>query len=66
MLKESLQECLDRLPEREAAAVRLRYTEGKPLQEIAAILGGSSGAVRNLLCRARARLRQWLEKEVNK
>ena len=65
-LIESLQKCVSRLPEREAAAVRLRYNEGKTFEEIAAILGSSSGAIRNLLCRARASLREGVEREVNR
>ena len=65
-LMESLQSCLGRLPEREATAVRLRYEQRKTFEDIAAVLGTSSGAIRNLLCRARARLRECIEREVNK
>lgn len=63
--KEALQRCVDRLPEREAAAIRMRYTEGKSFDEIAAVLGGSPGTIRNLLCRVRATLREHLEREMN-
>ncbi len=59
----ALQQCLARLPEREAAAVRMRYQEGKGFDEIGAILGGSNAAMRNLLCRARSRLRECMGRE---
>ncbi len=45
------------------AAVVLRYGEEKSFDEIAAVLGSTSGAVRNLLCHVRAALRQCIEKE---
>jgi RNA polymerase sigma-70 factor, ECF subfamily len=60
--REALDRCRARLPEREAAAVRMRYDEGKGFDEIGAALGGSSAAMRNLLCRARSRLRECIEK----
>ena len=60
--REALRRCLARLPEREAAAVRMRYQEGKGFDEIGAALGGSNAAVRNLLCRARSRLRECIER----
>jgi RNA polymerase sigma-70 factor (ECF subfamily) len=62
-LQKNLQQCLARLPEREAAAVRMRYQEGKEFDEIGAVLGGSNAAIRNLLCRARSRLREWMGRE---
>ena len=64
-LIESLRACLGRLPQREATAIRLRYSEGKTFEEIAGVLGGTGGSIRNLLCRARATLRQSLEKEMD-
>jgi len=65
LLRESLQRCVSRLPEREAAAVRMRYDEGKTFEEIAAILGGTGGSIRNLLCRVRAGLRESITREAS-
>jgi RNA polymerase sigma-70 factor (ECF subfamily) len=62
-LQKNLQQCLARLPEREAAAVRMRYQQGMGFDEIGAVLGGSNAAIRNLLCRARSRLREWMGRE---
>ena len=62
---EALQRCMGRLSQRQATAIRLRYTDGKSNREIAAIMGTSDGAIRNLLCGARAALRGCLEREVN-
>ena len=63
MLTETLDKCTSRLPEREAAAIRLRYHEGKSMDEIAVELASTAGTVRNLLCRARTRLRECLQRE---
>jgi len=60
---EALQRCMARLPEREVAAIRMRYQEGKGFDEIGAVLGGSNAAMRNLLCRARSRLRECMARE---
>jgi len=64
-LIEALQRCVGRLPEREAAAIRLRYSEGKTFEEIAAVLGGTGASIRNLLCRVRAGLRQSVTREMD-
>ena len=64
-LGDALQKCLDRLSERQAEAIRLRYHQGKAFHDVAAILGSSPGAVRNLLCHARASLRECLAREGN-
>ena len=66
MFRESLRRCLARLPERQAAAIRLRYHDGKSIDEVAAMLGITGPGVRNLLCDARKRLRECIEKEVNR
>ena len=63
MLMEALDKCTSRLPEREATAIRLRYHEGKSMDEIAAALGNTVGSARNLLCRARTTLRECLQRE---
>lgn len=64
-LAESLRRHVGRLPEREAEAIRLRYDEGRPINQIAAVLGSTPGATRNLLCQARSRLREWIQREVD-
>ncbi len=46
------------LPERERAAVILRYVHDLPDEQIAAVLRCRTGTVRSLLSRARARLRE--------
>src|SRR5947209_6798401 len=45
------------LPERQRAAIVMREFEGRTYAEIAAVLGGGDGAVRQLLNRARVTLR---------
>lgn len=57
----ALNECLKTLEDSSAQAVRLHYLEGKKTEEIAGLLGRSAGAVRTLLCRARANLRSCME-----
>jgi len=64
-LRESLARCLEHLTQRQAGAVALRYRENKSFQEIAAILGSTSGAIRNMLCHVRVSLRKCIEKEVS-
>lgn len=56
----SLDECLRKLADRAAEVVRLRYHEGWDCERIAGELDTSPGAVRNVLCRARAQLRECL------
>lgn len=48
------------LAPKERAAVHLFYYEGYSAEEIAALTAQRPGTVRAQLCRARARLRQWL------
>jgi RNA polymerase sigma-70 factor (sigma-E family) len=50
-----------RLPERQRAAVVLRYYEGRSEQEIARILGCRPGTVKSLLSRALVQLRRVIE-----
>ena len=64
-LIELLERCIERLSERQATAIRLRYCEGKTNEEIAAVLGSTSGAVRNMLCRVRVNLRECAQREIN-
>jgi len=52
---------VDRLPEAQARVIRLRFVEQKSIREIAAILGRSEGAVKQLQLRAIEHLRAQLE-----
>ena len=54
---------LDRLPERQRAALVLSHYEGLSQAEAAAVLGVNEGALESLLSRARARLRELLAAE---
>jgi RNA polymerase sigma-70 factor (ECF subfamily) len=61
-LHRALQDCLRRLPDKAAEAVRLRYHEGLDFAAIAASMESSAGALRNLLSRVRVRLRECIER----
>ena len=63
-LGEALRECLERLSPDAAELVRQRYREGKDFDDLAARLGTSANAIRNRLCRARAKLRQCIERKL--
>ncbi len=52
---------VDRLPETQARVIRLRFVEQKSIREIAAALGRSEGAVKQLQLRAIENLRAQLE-----
>jgi RNA polymerase sigma-70 factor (sigma-E family) len=56
-LHDALGRALDRLPERQRIAVKLRYYEDMPENEIARILGVSIGTVKSTVSRAMAKLR---------
>jgi RNA polymerase sigma factor (sigma-70 family) len=58
-----LDRVLDRLPRARREVLRLRFQEGRPLQEIAERVGKSYAAVAVTLCRAVQQLREALEKE---
>jgi len=61
-LRRALQDCLQRLPDKAAQAVRLRYHEGLDYAALAARMNSSAGALRNLLSRVRVRLRECIER----
>ena len=57
---DGLRVALESLPEVPREALRLRYVEGLPTKEIAALLGKTDGAVRVLLTRSLQRLQALL------
>ncbi|MCK5804645.1 MAG: sigma-70 family RNA polymerase sigma factor [Lentisphaeria bacterium] len=61
-LRERLAVCLEKLPERSGVVIQMRYHQGWSFAQIAASLGTPEGALRNLLCRTRAKLRQCMER----
>ena len=52
---------IESLPEEQSQVLVLRYWEGKSNQEIADLVGKSTGAVYGLLHRAKSKLRKLLE-----
>lgn len=55
-----LREAVERLPDKERAALLLREVEGLETEEVAKRMGSSEVTVRSQISRARAKLRQWL------
>ena len=53
-----LAEALERLPDDQRTAVEMHHLRGRPLAEVAEVLGRSKGAVGTLLFRAMTRLRK--------
>lgn len=61
-LQSAIQNAIDRLPESQRLAIILRRYEGMPYEEIAGVMGTTVPAVKSILFRARAELRERLEK----
>jgi RNA polymerase sigma-70 factor (ECF subfamily) len=61
-LQSAIQNAIDRLPESQRLAIILRRYEGMAYEEIAAVMGTTVPAVKSILFRARAELRERLEK----
>jgi RNA polymerase sigma-70 factor (ECF subfamily) len=61
-LQSAIQNAIDQLPESQRLAIILRRYEGMAYEEIAAVIGTSVPAVKSILFRARAELRERLEK----
>ena len=59
---EDLHRAIDRLPDKERAALLLFYMEDKPVKEVAAILEIPAGSVRAYLTRGRQHVKSYLEK----
>lgn len=62
-LEARLASALGRLSEPDRTAVVLHDQEGMSAQEVSEVIGGSAGAVRVRLYRARRKLRGWLREE---
>ena len=61
-LQSAIQNAIDQLPESQRLAIILRRYEGMAYEEIAAVMGTTVPAVKSILFRARAELRELLEK----
>ncbi|MBV9299016.1 MAG: sigma-70 family RNA polymerase sigma factor [Verrucomicrobia bacterium] len=61
-LQRAIQEAINQLPESQRIAIILRRFEEMPYEEIAKVMGTSVAAVKSILFRARAELRERLEK----
>src|SRR5580693_8225610 len=61
-LQRAIQEAINQLPESQRMAIILRRYEEMPYEEIAKVMGTSVPAVKSILFRARAELRERLEK----
>jgi RNA polymerase sigma-70 factor, ECF subfamily len=61
-LQRAIQEAINQLPESQRMAIILRRYEELPYEEIAKVMGTSVPAVKSILFRARAELRERLEK----
>lgn len=57
-LSEELSEALAGLPGTEQIVLRMKHLDGMEVEEIAAVIQSTPGAVRTALCRARRRIRQ--------
>jgi RNA polymerase sigma-70 factor (ECF subfamily) len=64
MLAEALAHCRARLPGTAARAIELRYDQELPFEEVAAALGRSTDAVRQIVTRARIALKQCIQKRL--
>ena len=53
-----LSQLVERLPEPQRQVIRLRFTQQRSIREIAAVLGRSEGAVKQLQLRALEQLRK--------
>ncbi|MBT3381847.1 MAG: sigma-70 family RNA polymerase sigma factor [Lentisphaerae bacterium] len=62
-LHEALDECVSKLPERTRGVLDLRYRHGHDFEHIAEALDTTPGAMRNLLCRVRERLRRCIRQQ---
>jgi len=61
-LQRAIQEAINQLPESQRMAIVLRRYEELPYEEIAKVMGTSVASVKSILFRARAELRERLEK----
>lgn len=61
---DALQDCLAGLDERSRRSLELRFRQQKSRQEIAAALGMSEDGAKNLMQRAKQRLRECIERKI--
>jgi RNA polymerase sigma-70 factor (ECF subfamily) len=61
----ALQECRDRLPERAARILDLRYTRGLGFEGIAAEVGGTAAGIQRMISRLRLHLRDCIQAKVS-
>lgn len=57
-LSDELSDALAGLPDTEQIVLRMKHLDGMEVEEIAAVIQSTPGAVRTALCRARRRIRQ--------
>lgn len=60
----ALEECIERLAPQARRIIDLRYVQAMKPREVARMLGLTAGSVRVALCRARASLRECVERKV--
>jgi RNA polymerase sigma-70 factor (ECF subfamily) len=65
VLAEALAHCRARLPGTAARAIELRYDQELPFEEVAAALGRSPDAARQIVTRARIALKQCIQKRLS-
>jgi RNA polymerase sigma-70 factor, ECF subfamily len=63
---EALRTCMGKLPERTRTLLRRRFVQGRPYEEIAQTAGGSVGAVRRAVARARLALLACVERHLRR
>jgi RNA polymerase sigma-70 factor (ECF subfamily) len=61
-----LQQALQRLPDRERAALVLRELEGLETEEVARLLGVSGVTVRTQVASARKKLKEWIAERMKR
>jgi RNA polymerase sigma-70 factor (ECF subfamily) len=64
--REMLQQALQRLPDRERAALVLRELEGLETEEVARLLGVSGVTVRTQVASARKKLKEWIAERMKR
>jgi len=63
-MRDALEDCVDKLPERSRRVIELRYRQGKRVEGIAQMLGSTANAVSGVLFRVRQSLRDCIERRL--